>query len=404
MHIMDHLMNQKLWKEYLAYKVEKGNLKKYQIEDLEKYIEEEEYVPIVEKIKETGRLSDPFLLEINKSGTTRKRIVYTFPREEKYVLKFMAYLLRKYDDIFAKNLYSFRSRSGVKKAIGQVKGKIKVGTTYAYKVDIHDYFNSVNQDDILAMFEKTLPEENRLYEFLRTMLRNPYAMKEGECITVEKGIMAGMPIAGFLANLYLNEMDYYFAQRNIPYIRYSDDIIVFSEEEEKIQEYEGVIKRFLAEKKLCVNEKKEHHFMPGDHIEFLGFEFSENCIDISKMSMQKLKGKMRRKARSLYRWKIRTGADSERTARAYIRFLNRKFYQNPIRNEITWARWYFPVITTSERLKEMDDYAVECIRYLYTGRHGKQNYNLRYDQIRKMGFQGLVNSYWKFKKNQSQIM
>lgn len=109
-----------------------------------------------------------------------------------------------------------------------------------------------------------------------------------------------------------------------------------------------------------------------------------------------MKDKLRRKARSLYRWKIRKGADNERTVRAYIRFLDRKYFDNHVRGEITWCRWYFPVITTDEKLKILDRYAISQIRYLYTGKHGKKNYGLRYETIKQMGFQSLVNRFYKF--------
>ena len=112
-----------------------------------------------------------------------------------------------------------------------------------------------------------------------------------------------------------------------------------------------------------------------------------------------VKTKMRRKARSLVRWKKRRGEPAERAMRAFINHFNKKLYDNPDVSELTWALWYFPMINTPETLARIDAYAVECIRYIATGKHTKANYKITYERIRSLGYRNLVNSYFKFKKS-----
>ena len=138
--------------------------------------------------------------------------------------------------------------------------------------------------------------------------------------------------------------------------------------------------------------------VPGETVEYLGFEFAGDQINISYMTEKKIKDKIKRKARALYRWKKRKNASDERTARAMIKYLNNKFYHNSIKGEITWCRWYFPLITQDDKLKQIDEYAISAIRYLYTGKYGKKNYDLGYQEIKSMGYRSLVNSFWKYKK------
>lgn len=392
--IIDALQRDALWDEFLAYKINSVKLRKAQREDLSEYILQREYRELVERLLVSPCLGVPEMKVINKSGTTKKRIVFTFSREENYLLKMIAWLLHNYETIFSDNLYSFRSNTGVKKAIVKVSKTIDLANVYSYKVDISDYFNSVEVEPVLALVKEKLPEETWLYLLLENMLKNPYVMKDGTRHKVKKGIMAGVPVAGFLANLYLAEMDHYFEKRNVLYLRYSDDIIVFAKTEKEILSYETIIKSFLEKKNLQVNQKKEIRTLPGEKIEFLGFYFSAEEIDLSDVALRKIKKKMRRKARALYRWKMKKQVANEKVAGVYLRFLHQKFYSNPVRGEITWCRWYFPVITVDKRLKEIDAYAVSCIRYLYTGKHGKKNYNLRYEDIKEMGYKSLVHEYW----------
>ena len=42
---------------------------------------------------------------------------------------------------------------------------------------------------------------------------------------------------------------------------------------------------------------------------------------------------------------------------------------------------------------------VESLRYVNTGKHTKSNYNLRYKELKELGYLSLVNLYYKYKKN-----
>ena len=398
MEIIQKLQDHSLWVEFLDYKISRGDMRKRDQEDLKKFVNEREYCEFVERLKQDQEMSLPRILEVNKNGVNKKRVVFSFEREENYILKMIAYLLKEYDGLFCDNLYSFRNNTGVKKAIGRILTNVNFAVAYSYKVDIHDYFNSINADRVLLQLKERMPNEKWLFEFFEKLLKNPYALKDETRVLVKKGVMAGTPTAGFLANLYLSDMDNYFMDKKVNYARYSDDIIVFSNSEDSIEKYENVIKDFLYDNGLEVNPAKEVKTVPGGKIEFLGFEFTGKEINVSDMAEKKIKAKIKRKARALYRWKIRKSAGNERTAKAFIRYLNDKFYNNAIRGEITWCRWYFPLITSDSKLKEIDEYAVNNIRYLYTGKYGKKNYDLRYSEIKDLGYRCLVNSFWKYKK------
>ena len=106
---------------------------------------------------------------------------------------------------------------------------------------------------------------------------------------------------------------------------------------------------------------------------------------------------MRRKARSLSRWASKKNLLGEYAARAFVKRINTKLYDNPVYSELTWTRWFFPVINTDETLKKIDEYMQECIRYLATGKRTKSRYNFRYEDIKNLGYRNLVNEYYKFK-------
>lgn len=398
MSLLHKLKDENYWEQFLQSKIESGHFTSREEKEFRDFIDNKKYLHIVEKILSNESFALPKMVEINKRRTGKKRTVFIFNHEENMVLKLLAHLLHDYDYLFSDNLYSFRKNISVKTAIGTLLSSIKKSSLYSYKVDIHDYFNSVDTDSIIKLLEETFEKDIELLNFIKSILLEPYCLKNGKQTFCKKGIMAGVPISGFLANLYLTDLDKWFALRGISYARYSDDIIVFAKTEKDIKEYEEKIKWFLSQKKLTVNPKKEVRTLPGEKWEFLGFNIDGNRVDVSNVALEKIRGKMRRKARAILRWRNRNNANVKGTIRAYIRHFNKKFYDNPNPNDLTWCRWYFPTITTAESLQALDEYMISCIRYIATGKHTKANYNLRYDDIKKLGYKSLVNSFYKFKK------
>lgn len=397
MDIIEKLLCHEEWLAFLSYKLEGGHLGKADEKELTDFVNNREYISAAERLSSGGFFSVPEVVRVNKSSSDRKRTVFTFPKDENYLQKFIAYQLLGYDYLFASNLYSFRRDMGVKKAIIRLVNAEGISDMYSYKLDISDYFNSVSPQKFLPLLKSALTDNKRLYAIIENMLLSPFGIVEGEQQEVRKGIMAGSPVSGFMANLYLTELDRYFEEKGVLYARYSDDIIVFAESESELQKHIGVILKTLDGKGLEVNAKKIFTSLPREEWTFLGFSYKNGVIDISDVSKMKLKKKMRRKARALLRWKNRKNAEADRAVRAFIKFVNRKLYLNTNQNEITWCRWYFPIITTDEGLREIDEYTQRCIRYIATGKQNKSQYSYRYEQMKALGYTTLVNNYYKFK-------
>lgn len=384
------------WQQFLEYKRKGGHLNKQDMEELEQFVQQQRYLGAAQKVQNGGTFGPPGKSEISKMSSGKKRIVYTYAEDENWILKLLTWLLqRKYDHLFADNLYSFRPRKGVRDAVKRLVRTPNIRQMWSYKVDISNYFNSVPVERLLPLLREVLEAEPEICRFLESLLTNPLVRDRGELIPEEKGIMAGTPISTFLANLYLSHMDHYFAEQGVLYARYSDDIIVFGETEAKREQSVEMILRFLKEAGLRVNPAKEARTAPGEMWTFLGICYRDGVIDVAPVSVEKLKAKMRRKARALARWQARKGATGVDAAKAFIRVFNRKLFENPVEHELTWVRWYFPLINTPDSLKIIDAYSQSCIRCLATGKHTKAAYNFRYEQMKALGYISLVNRYYK---------
>ena len=104
---------------------------------------------------------------------------------------------------------------------------------------------------------------------------------------------------------------------------------------------------------------------------------------------------MRRKTRALARWRDRTGHTGEQAAAAFVRIFNRKLLEMPTGSELSWSSWFFSVITTTESLHVIDLYAQDCLRFLISGTRTKARYNVRYEDLKALGYRSLVHGYYE---------
>lgn len=399
MSLLDMLSDERVWIDFYEQKVNPTYCRIADAQQLFQYVRQKRYLAIVERIRRGEGLYVPQKKRIAKADSSKKRIVYSLPEDEAMVLKLLTWLMiRKYDYFFSDNLYSFRPGYGVKHALMRIVSCSESTQYYSYKLDVKNYFNSIDIKLLLPILKDLLTNDSTLYGFLAYQLSDTRVIDEGELVEEKKGVMAGMPYAVFLANVFLTPLDRMFEKiPGVVYCRYSDDIVIFSKDKETLNTAKDQLHSFLREFNLEINTDKEIDTQPGEPWTFLGFECDGKTIDVSNVSVQKLKSKMKRKARALRRWAEVNNKDGWMAARAFIKHFNRKLYTSESNSEVNWSWWYFPLITTDRSLKKIDTYMQDCVRYVTTGKRTKAKYNLRYKQMTEYGMHSLVNMWYKFK-------
>ena len=395
--IFSRLDDPAAWEAYYAHKAEGGHLTKAEEADLRAFIDGRGYEPVVARLGAGEGFSHPTKKLLAKRATAKKRTVYLFPRDENYVLKLLSFLLeRRYDDEFPPNLYSFRLRRGVVRAFSDVLRTPALGTKFTYKADISDYFNSIDVERMVAQLRELLAGEDETFSLMSGLLEDPWVWDGEELVRERKGVMAGQPTAVFCANLYLADLDRAFAaDPSVAYARYSDDILVLADTAEERDASAARIAAHLAGVGLRMNPDKEVRTAPGEMWTFLGLSYQAGTVDISPVSAAKLKAKIRRKARAIDRWRARKGATCENAVTAFIRAMNRKFFSADDSHELTWSRWYFPLITTDVTLRDIDAHMQRWIRFLATGTHAKASFRYRYEDMKARGYVSLVAEWYK---------
>ncbi len=401
MALIDDLAEPAYWTQFLEHKRANRDLAPRRLTELADFAATRAYQPVVERLRHPEDFPLPTRRLVNKLGSQRKRVVYTFPPAETLVLKLATHLLYRYDHKQPPGCYSFRRGMGAHSAIRHLTRWPGIADQWCYKVDVQDYFNSIPIPALLPILAQVIDDDPGFLRFLTALLTADAAWVDGEVRPLRRGVMAGVPLAGFLANLYLGDLDRHHVAAGLPYARYSDDIVVFAPTEAGVRRQRAFIHQWLGDHGLSVNPDKESITAPGSAWEFLGVAYDNGHLDLSSVTARKLKGKIRRKARSLRRWMLRHHADPTRALRAMIRAFDRKFFTTTGRAELNWSRWFFPLLTRDDSLRQIDDYLQQYLRWIPTGRHRPANHRTRYATLKCLGYRTLVNEYHRFHRQGS---
>lgn len=403
------------WNLFLQYKLEYQHLAAIEKTSIEDFIECEAYLPLAKAVSSGSfPAALPVRRIVNKQGSRKKRIVYSFEGDEGIFLKFIAFHLFRYDNFFSKNCYAFRRGYGAKDALQRLRRDPSIPKKFCLKADISNYFNSIDVNILLDKLKFVEQDDPMLYNMFRRILSEKHVRidnadytdkstleaSDTNVIIDEHGAMAGVPISPFFANVYLSELDYMFEEMDVTYFRYSDDILMFADTQAELNEYFDLLKSKISKLHLELNPEKVKISGPGEPFEFLGFSYCNREIDLSANTIRKMKGKIKRKAEALRRWQRAKKVSPDKAAIGFIRAMNRKFYgKSAASAEFTWNRWFFPCLTADSGLKEIDAYMQEYIRYIITGRHYKGNYRIKYEQLKEWGYRSLVHEYYLSREN-----
>lgn len=397
---------------FLEYKQKSLNITQDEETAIKAYISDNTFLRMKELIC-AGRFPDTLSRKsiISKEGSTKKRIVYSYENDTAITLKFIAFILGRYDNYFMPCCYAFRHSYGVKNAISRLRRDVGIKGKYCLKLDIKNYFNSIRPDTLLDMLRALCADDTELIKIFENILTEPYTLYKDTKLLENRGAMAGIPIAPFFANVYLTDVDRLFYKGGIDYYRYSDDILIFASDMASLLELKDKLYGELHRMGLHINHSKELITPPGEVFEFLGFSYNNGEIDLAEHTILKLKHKIKRKAHALRRWQQRKGLPPEKAAIGFIKALNRKLYGKEksavsdididFGSDFTWSRYFFPNLTVTDGLHSLDLYIQEYIRYAITGRHYKGNYRISYSRLKALGYKSLLHEYYKYKKQQS---
>ena len=177
------------------------------------------------------------------------------------------------EERFSENSFAYRSGRGVSAAVTRY---IALAGTYGFaaKLDFTACFDNMDHG-ILENALKTFVNDEKVIALIMQYVRMPVS-DDGEIRYPEKGILQGMPLAPLLCNIYLHGADCFMEEKGIPFVRYGDDIVLFSKTPEEAETWrDEVCAYYETEGRLSCNPGKCRIDSPS-RLTYLGHRFESD--------------------------------------------------------------------------------------------------------------------------------
>ena len=282
---------------------------------------------------------------------------------------------------FCPNSYGFRPKRSPHRALAEVRRSLLRRMSMVIDVDLSRYFDTIRHDILLGKIARRV-QDPRVLHLVKQIL------KAGGKI----GVPQGGPFSPLAANIYLNEVDWYFdgirrktaegEYEAVNYHRFSDDIVItVSGHHTKRGWAERALQRLCEQAdligvKLNMEKTKVVDILNGEPFGFLGFDIrriksrEKNRYYISMTPKKKARQAIKAKIREI----IRCGGSTP--AKELIKRINTVV--------AGWAE-YFRVGNSSRAFSEVRDYLEMKVRTLLTRRKRRQK--------RSVGWRRWSNEY-----------
>lgn len=233
-------------------------------------------------------------------GIVRKKRIIIVPTYKEQVIHHM--VVNVLIPIFEHGMYehscgslpnrgAHKGKKYIEKWIKHDKKNVK----YCLKMDIRKFFDSIPHDILIRKLEEII-HDDRFLDVLREIIS-----------VTDHGIPLGFYTSQWLANWYLQDLDHYIKEElnAVHYMRYMDDMVIFSSNKRMLHRMQEDIERYLNEN-LGLQLKGNWQIFRFDYIksgkhygralDYMGFKFYRDKTVLRKSIMLKAS----RKAKKLY--------------------------------------------------------------------------------------------------------
>lgn len=177
----------------------------------------------------------------------------------------------QYDSVFSENSFGFRKNRGAQDAIKMSKRYMNQGCKYVVDLDIKNFFDSVNHKRLRCIMQMKGEQEKFLN--LLSQFYAPYVAVGRHVYKKYRGLPQGCCLSPVLANIYLNQLDWYLEDKRYCFTRYADDLLIFSENEQQAKKILMQVQKYLQKELYLELNAQKTAIRKCEDVIFLGYAF-----------------------------------------------------------------------------------------------------------------------------------
>jgi len=260
---------------------------------IKKSIQNGDFLQMLQK----GYIPDPMRsMQIPKSNGEMRQIAMA-STASKLIQRVLAEALSQAVKLSDKS-YAFRKGKGTHRAINRTKDFLYLkGYTHVAKADIDDFFDTIDQEKLIAVLEKAIVDK-RIVVLISTFLKNGMMHKQ-RWIDKSEGVYQGDVLSPVLSNIYLHTFDTALENKGIDFVRFADDMVFFAKSQKEAQEHMAYATKVLNALSLRFGEEKCYLASLEEGFEFLGLRFKGREVLMDNDRLMKKLSTLSKKSKKL---------------------------------------------------------------------------------------------------------
>ncbi len=180
-------------------------------------------------------------------------------------------LAKAFDRGFHECSYGFRKHHSIQQAVRRCVFYANKKKCFVADLDIKGFFDNIEHSVLIGILECNI-RDKRIVRWIERIIKAG-TLCNGRIVKKNQGISQGSPLSPLLANVVLNELDWYMEKQGNSFVRYADDIVLFCENLEEAEQSLRKINKYMEDKlKLQINWNKTYVYAL-EKIEYLGYQF-----------------------------------------------------------------------------------------------------------------------------------
>lgn len=169
--------------------------------------------------------------------------------------------------------HAYRTGRSTQSALAQARDYARNGRLWVIKIDLQDCFGNVPHRPLLRHVYrrvKDLAVRGLLKRFLAVEVVTESRSGLRQITKPNRGVLQGSPLSPLLANIYLDIFDQELRRLDLRFVRYGDDIAIFSATRPEAEEALDAAARVLEKMHLPINREKTRLLHVGKGFTYLG--------------------------------------------------------------------------------------------------------------------------------------
>lgn len=275
--------------ESAIYNASKGKTKR---KNVEKILDSPTYYALLiqKMLKEKTYTPSPYIeMKIMDGSRKKERIIYKPQFYPDQIIHWC--IMQIIEPLLLRGMYDLNCASikgrGIHRGMKYLK-KILVQdrkyTKYCLKLDIKKFYPSIDKEILKKKFTRIIKDKDLLG------LLNKIVDSSTE------GVPIGNYTSQWFANYYLQDLDHYIKEelKVKYYIRYMDDMVLFSNNKKELRKCKYAIDEFLAKQHLKIKENWQLFKTESRPIDFLGYRFYRGYTTLRRCNFLRIKRRIKK--------------------------------------------------------------------------------------------------------------